>query len=113
MTKLRKVWWFLVDYWWIPALVILTVAGWILFRWHKPDAPGSMLDVQNELDIIRVGAEAREMEIQLGTNQTIQHVKDKYAAKTATLDATQMLKVKELEDDPVELARYLERLTRG
>ena len=110
---MRKAMLWLVDRWWIPALVVMTIVGWYLFRKRKPNAAHALADVQTELDIIRAGAEARESEIELGTVQTVQRVKDKYAAKTVALDATQMLKVKELEDDPIALAKYLERLTRG
>ena len=110
---MRKAIMWLVDRWWIPALVIAVVASWYIFRRRKPNVAGALAEVQTELDIIQAGAEARETEIELGTVQTVQRVKDKYAAKTATLDATQMLKVKELEDDPIALAKYLERLTRS
>ena len=112
-SRILKVWHFLLDHWQLPALIVVIVVSWLLFRWRKPDAKGVAQDVQAELDIIQAGAKAREMEIQLGTEQTVQNVKDKYAAKTVALDATQMLKVKELEDDPIALARYLERVTRG
>jgi len=106
-------WFFVLDHWKLPAFIVVIVVGWLLFRWRKPDTRGAMQEVQDELDIIRAGAVARDMEIQIGTEQTVQQVKAKYAAKTMALDATQMLKVKELEDDPIALARYLERLTRG
>lgn len=112
MVKISKVLHFVGDYWYIPAILIATVVGWLLFRWHKPDAQGALQEVQDELDIIRAGAEVRELQIKVGTEQTLQHVKDKYQAKTIALDATQQLKAKELENDPIALAKYLERITR-
>lgn len=112
-SRLRKAMWWLADHWYLPVIVILAVLSWFLFRWRKPGAKDAMRTVQDELDIIRSGAEAREMEIQLGTEQALAHVRDKYQAKTVALDATQQAKVKELEDDPVALAKYLERITRG
>lgn len=112
-SKLRSTMWWIVDHWQLPALIVVAVLGWLIFRWRKPDPKGALRAVQDELDIIRAGSAAREMQLQLGTTQTLEHVKDKYAAKTVALDATQQLKVKELEDDPVALAKYLERITRG
>ena len=110
---MRKACYFLLDHWYVPALIVVLVLGWFLFRGRKPTDKDPLASVQDELGIIAAGAAAREAEIELGTAKTVQQVKDKYAAKTATLDATQMLKVRELEDDPIALARYLERLTRN
>ena len=112
-SRMRSVMWWLLDHWYLPAIVVVSVVGWLVFRRGQPDSKGALQAVQDELGIIRAGAEARDMQTQLGTEQTLEHVKDKYAAKTVALDATQQLKVKELEDDPVALARYLERVTRG
>lgn len=112
-SQLRRAMWWVVDHWSIPLIIGAIVLGLIFLRWRKPDAKGALQRVQDELDIIRAGSDARDVQIQLGTEQTVQHVKDKYAAKTVALDATQALKVKELEDDPVALAKYLERITRG
>lgn len=112
-SKLRSTMWWIVDHWQLPALLVVAVLGWLLLRWRRTPSEGILQTVQGELDIIRAGSKAREMQLQLGTEQTLEHVKDKYAAKTVALDATQQLKVKELEDDPVALAKYLERITRG
>jgi hypothetical protein len=110
-SPIRKAMWWLWDHLWIVTVLLVAVLGWALFRWR--DGKGAMATVQDELDVIRAGSAAREMQIQLGTDQTVQHVKDKYQAKTVALDATQQARVRELEDDPVALARYLERITRG
>jgi len=112
-SKLRSTMWWIVDHAWLPILIGVAVLGWFFFRWRKADPKGVLQAVQDEVDIIRAGSAAREMQLQLGTEQTLGYVKDKYAAKTVALDATQQLKVKELEDDPVALAKYLERITRG
>lgn len=112
-SRARRAMWWVVDHWYLPVAIILAILGWFVFRWSKPDSKGAAEAIQQEMDIIRSGSEAREMQIQLGTDQALAHVRDKYQAKTVALDATQQAKVKELEDDPVALAKYLERITRG
>jgi len=113
-SRILKVWYFILDHWQLPVIIIAILIGWLLFRsWRKSDTKGLVQAVQDELGIIQAGSATREMQLQLGTEQTLGHIKDKYAAKTMALDAVQQLKVKELENDPVALAKYLERITRG
>jgi hypothetical protein len=100
-----------LDHWYIPVLILAAVVGFFAFRrWRPGEDPFKR--VKEELGIIQAGTDARNMAIQLGAEQAKAHVKDKYQAKLAALDAQQQTQVKELEDDPVALARYLERLSR-
>lgn len=99
---------FLKDYWYLPLLVIAAVLVWILWPKGRPD----MTKVNQELEVIRAGAEARKERARVGTEKATQAVKDKYQAKEAALNAEAKAKAAELESDPVALARYLERATR-
>ena len=111
ISPARKALHFLVDYWFIPVLFVLAIVAYLTFkRWRPGEDPFTR--IKEELGIIEAGTAARNMAVQVGTEQAIQHVKDKYQAKLTALDAEQQIQVKELEDDPVALARYLERLSR-
>lgn len=102
----------LKTYWYIPLLLIVAVFGYVWLRGRRVPAYTPMDRIKKELEAIQAAKEAREMRIQLGTEQALQHVKDKYQAKREALDAKQEAKAKTLEQDPVALAKYLERLTR-
>ena len=111
MRQARKVLHLLIDYWYIPALLLGSLVAFWVFRKYRPDKDPLRV-VKDELEVIQAGAEARNMAIQLGTKQATEHVKDKYQAKLAALEAQQQVVVKGMEDDPIALARYLERLSR-
>lgn len=102
--------WFFAH-WYVPVAVV--GALWALLM-GKKRAPGEhpFQDVHDELAAVRAGTEARNMAMQLGTAQALEHVKDKYQAKLATLQSEQQSKVAMLESDPVGLAKYLEKLSR-
>ena len=112
MSRVRKAMYWLLDHWYIPALFIGAIVAFFIFKKKYGLIDDPLMRIAEELNIIDAGSEAREMQIQLGTEQAIQHVKDKYQAKAVALDAQQQATVKDLENDPVALARYLERLTR-
>ena len=113
MSKLRKALFWLWDYWYVPILVILTIMGYFIFRkWKGKEGDTWLTPLLEQFNIIREGSHTREMMIQLGTEQTIQHIKDKYQAKIAELDAEQALKVEKLEQDPVSLVKFLEKISR-
>lgn len=111
LNPVRKAAHWLLDHWWVPVLFLGALVGLLAFRKWRP-GKDPFQGVKDELVTIQAGAAARNMAIQLGTEQAKAHVKDKYQAKLAALEAEQRAKAAELEDDPVALARYLERLSR-
>jgi len=111
---MKKFLFFLKDYWVVPFLIAGVLGAflfWKLTGGKKGFDPIKQL--ADTLKIIQSGANAREVQINLGTEIAIQQVKDKYAAKRELLAAEQKQKALELENDPVELARFLESVTRG
>lgn len=97
------------DYWYIPVLFIGAVVVAYFFR---KKGFSSATFVANELSVIDAKREVRDIKLQLGAEQAKQHVREKYREKLQRLDAKTLEKVKELEDDPVQLAITLERLSR-
>lgn len=111
LNPVRKAFHFLLDHWWLPVLFLGALVALLACRKWRP-GKDPFQGVKDELGVIQAGTEARNMAIQLGTDQALSHVKDKYQAKLAALEAQQQVQVKDLEDDPVALAKYLERLSR-
>lgn len=102
MTVLR----WLADYWYIPVLVVGAIILAVVFR-----QKAAVQKITKELKAIDAKREARAIQLQLGAEQAKQHVTEKYAAKREALDAKAEAKAKELEDDPVALAKFLARVT--
>jgi len=101
----------LLPYWYVPLLFLVSVVAYFTFRkWRGGRGPIDL--VVEELAVIKSGTDARNLQIELGTEQAVKQIKDKYQAKLQALDAEQKTKTKELEDDPVALARLLERISR-
>ena len=101
----------LLDYWYVPLIFIAAVAAYFTFRkWRGGKNPLVLL--AEELKIIQSGADARNLQIQVGTEQAVKQIKEKYQAKFQALGATQKAQVLELENDPIALARLLERVSR-
>ena len=111
LSPMRKAAHWLLDHWWLPVLFLGALVGFLAFRKGRPGTD-PFQGVKDELATIQAGTEARNMALQLGTEQATAHVKDKYQAKLSALEAEQKVQVKDLEEDPVALARYLERLSR-
>jgi len=103
---MKKALHFLVDYWYIPVLILGLVLAWIVFRgkrWPIVDT------IMHEFAAIRAGAKARDDEARLGHEKAKANVKSERAAEIGKLNEDQRKKAKELEDDPVALARFLVR----
>ena len=110
---MRKACLFILDYWYLPLLVFVAIAGYFTFRrWRGKDGENMLGPVLDELRVIQAGSTVREMQIQMGVEAASAAVKEKYRVKELALAEAQAAKVRELENDPVALAKYLERLTR-
>lgn len=104
---------FLKDYWYVPFLAIGAIIGAIFLIRAKPATREVWAKVLgNELRAIKAKREVRDLRIQLGAEQAKQHVRDKYAEQRKQLSTEAEARVKSLEDNPEELAKVLERLTR-
>jgi len=105
MTQLWRGLCWLGRHWYIPVVVVLGVAVWILSRGRtSPTAP-----VEVELEAIEAGAEVRRVNAKLGAEQARQHVQDKYREQLAALDEKQRARAEELSNDPAKLAKFLVR----
>ena len=100
----------LADYWYIPVLVVGALVGAVVLS-RKGRHWSALRKIATELNAIGAKREVREVQLQLGAEQAKQHVKEKYAAKREALDAKAEAKAKELEHDPLALAKYLVRAT--
>jgi hypothetical protein len=102
----------IVDYWWIPALVLVGVLVSFFGRRLAQSVFGS--DFQDrldlELDVIRAKREVREVRAKSDRDAASRFVRKKYAARFAELDAYERARAMSLENDPEELAKLMVRL---
>lgn len=66
--------------------------------------------VHTEISAIDAKRETREVRRQSGVEEAKRHVREKYRVKLETLEANSDTRVKELEDNPEELAKLLDRM---
>lgn len=100
------------DYWYIPLLGLGAIVV-CLFLFLKPSMAKNVLErVRRELAAIQSSRDARDTVIREGHEEALKQVKEKYKAKFEALDAKEKARAIELEHDPVQLAKVLERLSR-
>lgn len=103
----------LADYWYIPLLMVGALLALVFVLPTGGRRAGNLVKrVQKELDAIEAGRRAREVTAQEGTEAATKRIEERYQAQLAALEAEKRAKAKELEHDPVALAKFLERLTR-
>ena len=113
LSLARRALFFLKDYWFIPVLILVAVVGYFTFRkWRGKAGENILQPVLDKLRVIQAGSQVRDMQIQMGVEKATAAVKDKYKLQTLALENEQAVKVKELENDPVALAKFLESITR-
>ncbi len=100
---------FLVDHWYIPLFVGGVLLLWILTAGRKMPPVST---VKRELEAIRAGAEAREMQLIMGKEAAVKRLQKERADAIAALNAKQAQRAKELENDPVALSKFLIRAGR-
>lgn len=101
-----------VDYWYIPLFAVVVIAAWVLWaRWNARPSLPPVQKILGEVKAIGAAREAREIQIKGGAEEAKRHVREKYAERRLRLDAEAEAKAKELENDPVALARYLDRVS--
>ena len=106
---MKKVWKFIKAYWYIPVFVIAVILGWVIFR--KKGTP--IAQTRAELDASRAGEQAREWQAKLGAEMAKKQVETQYREELKVLDEKQAAQVKELENDPAALAKFLVRAGRS
>ena len=102
----------LLDYWYIPLLVVGAALAFLWFRPRGKEVAGVFQKVQKELAAIRAGRDARAALIEQDQEAVTKALQKKYEAQLEALDARKKAEVAQLEQDPVALAKYLEKLTR-
>ena len=113
LPQVRKALFWFWDHWTIPLLLLVAIVGYFTFRkWRGNLGDAILKPVMDELRIIQAGSQTREMQIKLGAAAASAAVKEKYRVQTLALETEQAARVEELEDDPVSLAKYLERISR-
>ncbi len=99
-------------YWHIPIFIIGVLLAWILVRrWfptRKPSVPP--LDrIQKELEAIREGAQVDKLQAELGHEQAVAHIEDKFREELAAMDEERAAEAERLRADPEALTRYIIR----
>jgi len=103
----------LVDYWYIPVLVVVAIVVSVVGRRLLGIDTKDLEDLTaSQLREIEAKRAAREAVLAAGREQATRQVQEKYAAAYARLDEQQAARVKVLENDPERLAVALERLSR-
>lgn len=109
---MRRVLAWLWDHKWVPFLVLgalVALLSSLVFR-----RGGGLQDVVGaELRAADAAGEARTTRIDLGEEQALREVRAKYAERRRNLDAGTEARVAKYENDPVALARAMERASRG
>ena len=105
----------LADYWWIPALVVVGVGLSIFGRRLVGAVFGSGFGekLSLELGVTEAKRETREVQLKDGHYAAVRHVREKYKAELADLDERESARAKELEADPVKLAKAMARVGRS
>lgn len=106
---------FIADYWYVPLIALAAIIGAVFLNRTRPGwkkSGKSFQTLETELAAIKAKREVRELKLQLGAEQAKQHVLDKYAAQRESLDREAEDRITKLENDPEQLAKVLERLTR-
>lgn len=103
---MRKFWFFICDYYYIPLLVFVAVLGWVIFR--RRGTP--LNQTRAELKVIEAGRRARELEAEWGISQAKLQILVDYQEAVASLDKKQQAKAKKIGNNPAKLARFLVRV---
>ncbi len=102
-------WKFTKRYWRLPVVILFAVVAAILLRkWFRPRLP-PMEMVTRELEAIRAGVEADKVRAELGHEQALRHVEDKYREELLALDEKDKEQADKLRNDPEALTRFIMR----
>ncbi len=103
------VWKTIRRYWYLPTLTVLSVVTWILWRRWVGKSSHPMDLVSHELKAIQAGVEVEKLTAELGHQEALKHIDDKYAEEMRRMDEAQRKKSDKLRKDPEALTRYIVR----
>lgn len=93
-------------------MVVGVLLAWILVRrWlpqSKPKVP-PLDHIRRELTAIREGAKVDKLQAELGHEQAVQHIEDKYRKELEEMEAERKAEAEKLRADPEALTRYIIR----
>ena len=101
------------DWWHLPWFALAAGVVWLVWKLRRKSGSSWLQKVQNEVAAVRAGQDARTVAEQLGLQEALAHVRDKYARVREQVRADVAQRIKEIEHDPEALARALERASRA
>ena len=117
----KKVWAWLKNYWYVPALLIYTIALWVFFRKSNTNLI-KVLDIakesyQKEIEAIKLAHEKeleRREEIVLVYQETLKNLEKEHNIKVDELSSKKQEEIQKLvsehKNDPAALAEEMKRL---
>ena len=100
----------ILEYWWILLGALAGVGIWIGIRRKRGKDPDEF--AQKEIEVADATAKAQKLEAELGAEKATAKIKEEYKEQREKLDEKETEQVELLAEDPVALARYLERISR-
>lgn len=111
MQYVKRAWSWLREHWYVPLFVVGVLLGFVVSSKTRRKGPPPE-QVKAELEVIKAGARAKALEVELGAEKAAAAVEEAYRAETERMDAQEREKAQELRQDPRALARYLARAGR-
>lgn len=92
--------------WFLPFYILTVTWEWVRYR----DRKNPFEAIKIELKAIRAASEAADWKARLGVERAKAMVRNKYYREIVKLEATQPRLLRELEQNPVALVKFLVRI---
>lgn len=90
-------------------LTVVTIITWVMWRRWKRNPPMPLDVVAHELKAIQAGVEVEKVTAELGHQEALKHIDDKYAAELQQMNEAESKRADKLRKDPEALTRYIVR----